>query len=275
MVMAATKTRRQFLGGLGQTGLAAWLGAEMALDALAAPPAKGSSNKTTGTEGGILRARLLATRLDEMAAFYADSMGWPVERDGTSLHVQAGGTELHFDSASGGDEPYYHVAWAIPTNKLEAGKAWLAERTPLLHHPDGRDEFHFRNANRRAVYFADPAGNILELIARDDLGDTAPGAFTLDDLLYVNHVGLVVDDMDAAIEKLTKALGIEPSAPPLPTFTKLGDAYRHVVLVPEKRIWIPEMKRAAEIYAAEVVMHGPEAAAIELDGLPYRVAVES
>lgn len=263
-------SRRRLLRGLGHGGLAAWLGTELALDAAARP-----ASAATGTEGGILRARLLATRLDEMAAFYADVMGWDVERQGPSLRVAAGGTRLRFDPAPGDDAPFYHVAWAIPTNKFEAGKAWLAERTPLLKDPDGRDTFHFRRANRRAVYFEDPAGNILELIARDDLGDTAPGVFGLADLLYVNHVGLVVVDMDAAIGQLTRALGLEPTAPPLPTFTKLGDAYRHVVLVPERRIWIPEMKRAAGIFEAEVVMHGPAAAAVELEGLPYRVAVES
>ena len=264
-------SRRQFLRGVGQSGLAAWLGAELALDALAAP----ATGSAAGTERGILRARLLATRLDEMAAFYADVMGWPVERDGASLRVRAGGTELRFDPTTKDDAPYYHVAWAIPSNKFEAGKAWLAERTPLLEHPDGRDEFHFTNANRRAVYFADPAANVLELIARDDLGDTAPGSFRLADVLYVNHVGLVGVDMDAAIEELTAVLGIEPTWPPLPTFATLGDAYRHVVLVPEKRLWLPEMDRGAEVFAAEVVMHGPEPRTLELAGLPYRVAIES
>jgi catechol-2,3-dioxygenase len=264
-------SRREFLRGLGQTGVAAWLGAELALDAMATPAA----SAPTGTERGILRARFLATRLDEMAAFYADTMGWPVERDGASLQVRAGGTELRFDPTAKDDAPYYHVAWAIPSNKFEAGKAWLAERTPLLKNPDGIDEFHFRGANRRAVYFADPAANILELIARDDLGDAAPGAFGLADVLYVNHVGLVVDDMDAAIANLTGSLGLAPTAPPLPTFTKLGDPYRHVVLVPEKRLWLPEMSRGAEVFAAEVVMHGPEARTLELTRLPYRVAIES
>lgn len=64
-------TRRDFLRGLGQGGLGLWIGAEIALDALAMP----APARATGTERGILRARLLATRLDEMESFYADTMG--------------------------------------------------------------------------------------------------------------------------------------------------------------------------------------------------------
>ncbi len=264
-------SRRTFLNGLGKAGVAAWVGAELALDALAAPSMVAAT--ATGTEGGILRARFLATRLDAMRKFYGETMGWPVERVGASLRVRAGGTELRFDPTTHEDAPYYHVAWAIPSNKFELGKAWLAARLPLLVHPDGRDEFHFPSVRRRALYFADPAGNVLELIARDDLGDRAEGAFGLGDLLYVNHVGLVVDDMDATIHSIRGSLGLEPTAPPTSTFTKLGDAYRHVVLVPRNRLWLPEMNRGAEVFAADVVMHSPETAELELEPLPYRISL--
>ncbi len=264
-------TRRQFFHDLGRTSLAAWLGAELALDARASP----AGPKPTGTERGILRVKLLATRLDAMAVFYSETMGWPVARRGAALVVRAGGTEIVFEPSPGDDAPYYHLAWAIPSNKFSAGKVWLAGRTPILRHPDGRDEFHFRTARRRAVYFGDPAGNILELIARDDLGDIAAGGFGLGDLLYVNHAGLVVDDMSAAIRTISGSLGLEPTAPPEPSFTKLGDAYRHVVLVPKDRLWLPKMNRGAEVFAAEVVMHGPRAATLAFDRLPYQIAIES
>lgn len=269
--MSAKITRRRLLGDLGQASLAAWLGAELALDAGASPV----TPVATGTERGILRLEMLATRLDAMAAFYGKTMGWPVRRSGTALEIQAGGTEIAFTPTPEDDAPFYHVAWAIPSNKFEAGKAWLATRTPLLRRPDGRDEFHFRYARRRAVYFADPAGNVLELIARYDLGDVAGGPFGLDDLLYVNHAGLVVDDMDAAIATIGDRLGLEPTAPPKPTFTKLGDVYRHLVLVPKDRLWLPEMNRGAKVFATEVVMHGPRPASMTLEGLPYRISIES
>ena len=52
-------TRRQFFRDLGRASLAAWLGAELALDARATPV---RAVAATGTERGILRLKLLATR---------------------------------------------------------------------------------------------------------------------------------------------------------------------------------------------------------------------
>ncbi len=34
------------------------------------------------------------------------------------------------------------------------------------------------------------------------------------------------------------------------------------------------MNRGAEVFAAEVVMHGPQAASLTVDGLLYRIAIE-
>ncbi len=56
---------------------------------------------------------------------------------------------------------------------------------------------------------------------------------------------------------------------------KLGDVYRHVVLVPKDRLWLPEMNRGAEVFAAGVVMHGPEPASLTFDRLPYRIEIGS
>lgn len=265
-------SRRRFLTGMSQAGFAAWLGAETALDASAAPA---EAQAAAGTERGILKVKMLAPRLDAMTDFYAGTMGWPVSRVGSSLRVRAGGTELRFEEAPEGLAPYYHVAWAIPSNKFEIGKAWLYGRLPLLKNSDGHDEFHFKSVNRRAVYFADPASNILELIARDDLGDVAEGPFGLADVLYVNHVGLVVDNMDETIVAINDSLGLLPTAPPQPSFTTLGDRYRHLTLVPKQRLWLPERQRGAEVFATEVVLHGPRAGVYEPGNLPYRVAIES
>ncbi|MEM7349522.1 MAG: hypothetical protein AAF657_01865 [Acidobacteriota bacterium] len=268
-------SRRRFLRGVGQAGFTAWLGAEFALDAMAAPASAQETQDATGTERGILKVRLLASRLDEMADFYAVKMGWPVSRVGSSLRVRTGGTEMRFDAAPEGAAPFYHVAWAIPSNKFDIGKAWLYQRAPLLKNSKGHDEFHFKKANRRAVYFKDPAGNILELIARDDLGDVVEGPFSLRDVLYVNHVGLVIDNMDETIVALNDSLGLLPTAPPEPNVTKMGDKYRHITLVTKNRLWIPEMEQGAKVFTTEVVMHGPKRAVYDPPNLPYRISTAS
>jgi len=269
-------SRRRFLHRLGQTGFATWLGAEMALDAMATPVASSDSPApASGTDRGILKLRLQAADLDALARFYTERIGWPISRVGSSLKVRAGGTDLRFDPAPQGTAPYYHIAWAIPSNKFEIGKLWLSERLPLLRGANGQDEFHFKSANRRAVYFADPADNILELIARDELGDTAPGPFSLADVLYVNHVGLVVNDMETAISAIRGPLGLEPKGTPQRTFATLGDSYRHLTLVPTQRPWLPERERGAKIFKSEVVLHGPQDKTLELSDLACRLSIAS
>lgn len=263
--------RRSFLKGLGGAGLAAWLG----VDLLAEEPGSRSVQAPASTRGGILRLRLKATRLAEMAEFYGEGMGFAVQPTPRGLTVEAGGTLIEFEAAAEGEQPAYHVAWAIPENQLAPAKAWLAARTPLLVHPDGRNQFHFRRANRHAVYFADPAGNVLELIARHNLDDGTGGPFTLADVLYVNHAGLVVDDMPGAIRDLQSGLGLELRAEPTPHFAQLGDEHRHVVLVTRKRLWLPEGRVPAEVFDTEIVLHGSPATRLAFDRYPYRVALES
>ena len=40
-------------------------------------------------------------------------------------------------------------------------------------------------------------------------------------------------------------------------------------------LWLPEMNRGAEVFAAEVVLHGPREAVLEFEDLPYRVAIQN
>lgn len=266
----AETNRRTFLKGLCGAGLATWLAADrlaeaLSLEGAAAPDA---------TRRGILRLRLRAPRLAEMERFYGETMGFPVSASPQRLRVEAGGTLLEFEPAADGEQPIYHIAWAVPQNQLPGAKAWLAARTPLLVHPDGRDEFHFRRVNRRAVYFADPAGNVLELIARHNLDDGTEGPFSLADVLYVNHAGLVVDDLPGTVRELERGLGLALRADPTANFAQLGDEHRHVVLVTRERLWLPQMKVPAEVFPTAIVLHGSPAAELAFERHPYRVAIE-
>ena len=244
------------------------------MDAVAGEGYRDRGQIDPGTEGGFSRLRLQTAELAKLEKFYRKTMGWAVEKDAGKLSVQAGATRIEFSKAPQGERPYYHIAWAIPSNRFEQGKAWLQERLKLLQGPDGRDEYHFTYARRRAVFFPDPAGNILELVARDDVGDKQHGRFTRDSILWVNHAGLTVTDMDAAIGSIRRELGLQTRGRPSPTFTTLGDGNRHVLLVPTGRLWLPEMNREAEIFPAELTLRGAQRAELEIEGHPYRVVME-
>jgi catechol-2,3-dioxygenase len=116
----------------------------------------------------IAEARFATRRLDAQKAFYGGVLGLPpLEDDGRIAAFGAGDSRLVFAEAEG-DEPMYHFAFDVPRNKLSEAKAWLAKRVGLLER-DGRDEFEFPSWNATAAYFRDPAGNVVELIARRNL----------------------------------------------------------------------------------------------------------
>lgn len=118
-------------------------------------------------------------------------------------------------------------------------------------------------------------GSILELIARDDMPDKSPGDFALADILYVNHIGLVVDDMTTAIEQTGHSLGLELTAEPSPNFVKLGDAHRHLTLVTRNRLWLPEGKLAANVYKTEAVLHGERSKRFVFENYPYSLSTQA
>lgn len=286
-------SRRAFLEQAGSGALAAWMSAwissEVRAEGLALP------ESLPATDGGILQLRLQGRDLEALEKFYRASLGFKTQRTPSLLKIQAGGTSLEFalaedsplasflqagspeaDSPETGEiDPTYHIAWAIPENKLAVGKRWLASRTRILKDASGRDEFHFRRVNRTGVYFADPAGNILELIARHGLDDGRPGPFTTEDLLYVNHVGLAVDDVAAAVRELHESVGLDLRAPAAENFASVGDAHRHLTLVSTGRLWIPERKLAAGAFPTDILLHGSPKEVTSLEGYPYQIRIGS
>jgi catechol 2,3-dioxygenase-like lactoylglutathione lyase family enzyme len=139
----------------------------------------------------IVEARLTTRRLEEQKAFYGRILSLPlVEDDGRVVAFGVGTSRLVFVRAESGGEPLYHFAFDVPRNKFVEAKAWLAGRVDLLDR-DGRDEFEFSSWNATAVYFRDPAGNVVELIARRNLPNDSGRPFGSDGLLRVSEVGVV------------------------------------------------------------------------------------
>ena len=273
--------RRDFLGNVGKVAFSTWLGADLFAGAATSLVVGASTEMPSqATSRGILTLRVRTIRIDEMHHFYGTVMGFDTERDERTLRVRTGETTILFDRLSESNETTgsslnYHIAWAIPENKFNLSKKWLAERTPLLKDATGTDEFYFRYVNRRGVYFEDPDGNVLELIARHDLKDAADGDFSLSDLLYVNHVGLAADDVAATVRELGKNLGLKQRGKGWPGFMSVGDPHRHVTIVKRNRLWIPERIRAAGVYETDIVLHGAPEKSYEFESLPYRIGIEA
>ena len=213
---------------------------------------------------GLETADLSTERL-----FYTQTLGLPLRQaTADAFTVQAGTTALTFRSSI--QQPLlYHFAFTIPFNKWRQAKAWLTARTPLLT-GEGKDEFESVRVRTHNYYFPDPAGNILEFIAREDLPDKAGEDFGPGDILHISEIGLVVDDVPAVAKQLQTRLGVEVFRDSsFEDFAQLGDINGVLILAKPGRLWAPEERRPAVISPVQVSILGALAQQIVLGPYPY------
>ncbi|MGK7378937.1 serine hydrolase [Planococcus sp. 1R117A] len=181
------------------------------------------------------KVTLYTNRLKEMKGFYEYQMGFRiVEEDDTSFTLAVGDSQLVFQAS---ERPaIYHFAFNIPGNQYTLAKGWASSRV-TLNRQEGMDEVYYANFNADAFYFQDPAGNVVEFIARRHIDRM--GNFTVDSLLNISEVSITtkhVKEVGEQIEAMDIPVrgnkGIEPHAL---NFLGQGDAF--ILLVAPKRTW--------------------------------------
>lgn len=228
----------------------------------------------------IHTVHLLATDLQTLSDFYSDVLGLPVQKDNrsdNSLIVTVGRSTLIFHGTIQGipaaNRPIYHFAFNVPENRIQEACDWLQERTPLLR---ANDEaiFYNPNWNTYAVYFNDPAGNIVEFITRHDLqtelydlsSNSAPNsdnhAFDTSMLLNVSEIGIMADDVSALATRLAQDFNLPYYGQSSDQFTPMGDENGLLIVVKTGRTWFPTIDLAANASPESVVFsHTPTHAA--------------
>ena len=197
---------------------------------------------------------LKTAQLEGCFEFYTQVLELPVlEQTETSFTVQIGTSKLTFMPAVVGETPVYHFAFNIPENQLLEAKAWVEARVPLISDPQGEVLFDSENWNASMFYFYDPAGNILELIARHDLGNASDKSFSWQSLENISEIGIATENVPATVgrlQALTKA--------PLyrceinDSFVPLGDEAGLLIVVKRGRIWFPNTGKSAEFVPLRV-----------------------
>lgn len=188
---------------------------------------------------------LTSVPLVEMIAFYNQKLGLPIleeyENEVSFIVGKSTLTFLYIPPEEG--SPWYHFAFNIPENKLLKARAWQLQRTALIPTPKHlRDPLfppdvrHFKNWNAHSVFFWDPAGNLLEYIARHELENGTEGAFTVKDLLNISEIGFVVDDQEDLAKSLNKQLELEVYPQNANYWWAMGDANGLLLAIP-KRLW--------------------------------------
>ncbi|MBK8196210.1 MAG: hypothetical protein IPK76_24565 [Lewinellaceae bacterium] len=184
--------------------------------------------------------KLETASLDKVADFYHTSLGLEVIRaESGVVHIRIGSSWLVFKE-NPGLKGIYHFAINIPCNQIREGMAWL-ERCgiELIANEKGETQIDFPNWNAEAAYFFDPAGNIVELIARRDLQNDSDHTFGPDALYEICETGIVTDDVPAWNARVAESYGIHPfdKQKPAEEFSALGTDSGLFIVVKEGRKW--------------------------------------
>jgi catechol 2,3-dioxygenase-like lactoylglutathione lyase family enzyme len=197
-----------------------------------------------------IRQLTIATgELDGQAVFYGERLGLPVGRDEKGIEVRLRDSTIRFERAGPDLDARYHFAINVPGDSIEAAVAWLGERAEVLSF-DG-DPVR-TDVGVGCVYFLDPAGNVVELIASPHIEGVGE-RFGSESLIEVAEIGIAAADVDATAAAVQEAFA-EPVRWSDSELTAVGDRHAVVIIAPVGRGWIP-VDLAAHALPTEIVAY--------------------
>ena len=203
----------------------------------------------------IKSVSLKTGKLSSLLDFYTRILGMDlVSKTESDFTLQAGETALTFSDSPVHKGAFYHFAFNIPENQLDDSIRWLEGKADLIT-LDGEHIFDFKAWDAHSVYFYDPAGNIIEFIARHRLNNSSNKEFSGKSILSVSEIGMPVKKVRKFYERLYEELDIPLFTGDLKTFTAAGDDSGLIIIVPEERNWFPNCP-PAEIFPISITIDG-------------------
>jgi catechol 2,3-dioxygenase-like lactoylglutathione lyase family enzyme len=234
----------------------------------------------------ILALELLtAAPLARMKEFYHEALGLRViEEQRHRLTIAAGQTSLTFvPTGNDNGRPFYHFAFNIPENKIRSACSWQGQRTSLLPIPAGlRDADYpaevvdYRHWNAHSIFFFDPAGNVVEYIARHDLRNGADGQFGSRDILYASEIAFVVDDVNTTATRLCDTFALTRYRGGDNQFRAIGDERGLLLVMRRGRVIsfdAPERK-ATDVFRTSARIRAAARVPYAIADFPYEITVE-
>jgi catechol 2,3-dioxygenase-like lactoylglutathione lyase family enzyme len=215
--------------------------------------------------------------LHGQSAFWGRTLGLTVRELDGALEVFLQESRLRFERAAAGEEPRYHFAINIPRGSIEDAAAWIDERHELLafhDDPDVEEGATIVHTDRGAAafYFLDAAGNVVELIANEQLDNDSDRPFGPESLLEIAEIGVATADTRATSDAVKTVLGAEVlwGGGEGSLLTAIGDDHGVVIVAPIGRGWIP-VGLPARPLPTTIVAAGPRTAEVTLPEGPYRI----
>ena len=217
--------------------------------------------------GKTLDLRILGTRADRFT----------VETGETRL------TFVHSAEIVEGRPPFYHFAFNIPENKILKALEWQKARTPMLPIPERNraagyppEVVDYRHWNAHSIFFLDPAGNVVEYIARHDLknGDSQPFGCERPPLRERDRPDRRRCAGDGGDTGGDRGGGVVPGGSD--QFMAMGDEFGLLLVMKRGRVidFTSNPHHGVRVYRTGVTVRGPKTVEQQLAGYPYRLAVE-
>jgi catechol 2,3-dioxygenase-like lactoylglutathione lyase family enzyme len=226
----------------------------------------------------INKIQLHSYQLNELQDFYTQVLDFQlINCTQHSFSVQTGQSVLEFklaDSHHWGNLNY-HFAFNIPENQIELSLAWLKHKKIEVLSSDNQAIIPFSNWNAHALYFFDPAGNVVELIARHDLPNASKAPFSGQSILQISEIGLPVPAIAPFFEALNEhfKLPMYSQISNLTTFCASGDAEGLLIIVPLQRAWFPT-SQVNGIFPLKICLQDEPEKVMAFEDLPYQITTE-
>lgn len=203
--------------------------------------------------------------------FWTEVLGFPLlSQTAQSYTIGIGDSRLTFRPKNTTNPPIYSFSISIPQNQVEKALDWLKNEGGK--YPDGptepiniiKDEITGAEIinkplyNANSVFFNDAAGNIIELIARNDVNNSVEGDFNREQFLKISEAPVVTKQVRECEEVLDAEFGIKAFPRTTSGYRPVGGADGVLLLVIPGRPWIPTQTITAQQYDVIITLQDSE-----------------
>jgi len=187
----------------------------------------------------IKHLTLDCANLQEQKYFYTKKFSFEVlDESDEFITLQMGGSKLTFIE-NRLKKSYYHFALNIPFDAVNKALHWLDKKVDIIETKDGKIQ-DVSNWKALAIYFLDPAGNVVEFIGRERVKAKSRSVFNEKDIISISEVGLPVFQVNEAFKVISQESGIEKFDCNSSTFCACGDDEGLFIIVDEaEKTWFP------------------------------------
>lgn len=180
---------------------------------------------------------LKTAHLSEQYHFYTEQLGFEcISKNPERFEIKCGKSHLIFEDWN--ENCKYHFAFNIPENQVLDSANWIRKYADIIAFED-KEIVDFPNWNAHSVYFKDPAGNILEFIARHNLENQSNKKFDAQSILEISEIGIPVENISNMYNELKDQLNFELYWGDMEKFAAIGHEKCLFITVPLNRPWFP------------------------------------